>query len=263
MRKYLFITRNSMMASLTYRAHFLFMLLSNAVYIVVVYFLWKAIYGGAASLNGMSFDSAFLYLAMAMSLFVLMQCWTEWFMSNTIINGNIVVYFIRPMDYQVQLFFDQLGFLAINVLATALPTVLVLTLGFGAPLPLGWNLALFALAVLLGFAISFCVDYLVGLMGFYTQSIWGISMTKEVVVLLLSGALIPFAFFPPGIKDVLSWLPFQAIYNVPLRLLLEPGLGAPEILALLGTQLAWVAALILLSRLAFRRASRALTVNGG
>jgi ABC-2 type transport system permease protein len=263
LRKYLFITRNSMMASLTYRAHSLVMLLSNAVYIVVVYFLWKAIYGGSSAINGMSFTDAFLYLSMAMSIFILMQCWTEWSMSNNILNGNIVVSLIRPMDYQVQLFFDQAGFMLINMLTTTLPSTLILVLAFHAPLHLGLNLALFLLALLLGFAISFCIDYLTGLFGFYTESIWGISMTKEVIVLLLSGALVPFAFFPEAIRQVLVWLPFQAIYNIPLRILLEPRLGAPELLSLLGVQAAWIAVLVLLSRLAFMRASRALTVNGG
>jgi ABC-2 type transport system permease protein len=262
-KKYLFMTRNSLMASMAYRTHYLFMLLGNIAYVVIVWFLWKAIYGDASSLNGMSFDSAFVYLSLAMSVFILMQCWTEWFMSNTIITGNIVINFIRPMDYQVQLFFDQFGFMVSNIITTLVPTWLVLVFVFGIPIPFGANVLLFALGLVLAFAISFCVDYLVGMLGFYTESIWGISMTKEVIVLLLSGALIPFAFFPEGIKAVLVWLPFQAIYNLPLRLLLEPGMGAGEALSIFGTQAAWVVALVLASRLAFSRTAKVLTVNGG
>jgi ABC-2 type transport system permease protein len=80
---------------------------------------------------------------------------------------------------------------------------------------------------------------------------------------VLSGALIPFAFFPEPIRAVLAWLPFQAIYNVPLTLLLKPALEPLQALGLVGTQAAWIAVLILGSRLAFVRASRVLTVNGG
>jgi ABC-2 type transport system permease protein len=256
-------TRNSLMSSVYYRIHYLFMILSNAVYVVITYFLWKSIYTNSASIGGMSFEQAFTYLALAMSIFILFQSWTEWDVSRRILSGDIVMDFVRPVDFQLKQLFDVLGSVASNFIAITVPTLLIITLAFGAPIPLGPNVPIFALSLVLAFLISYFFDYLVGVMGFYTESIWGISMTKEVIVLSLSGAMVPIGFFPEGFQRVLEWLPFQAIYNLPLKALLDgsPTLGGAA--ALIGTQVAWAIVLLALSRLFFRRASRVLTVNGG
>jgi len=262
-RRYLTVFRASFQINLAYRAHFLFLLFGNAVYIVVTWFLWKSIYGSSASLNGMSFERAFTYLALAMSIFVLLQTWVEWNMSQRIISGDIVVDFLRPLDYMTMTMFDILGFAAGNLIAIALPSFLIVAFVFGMPIPLGANLILCLVSLAFAFLISFFIDFSVGCLGFYTESTWGISMTKEVVVLALSGALVPLQFYPESLRRVIEWLPFQAIYNVPLAILMNEGMAPLKTLGLLGTQAAWAALLFLAARAAFGRSSRAVTVNGG
>ena len=100
LRPYLMILRNSLMASVTYRAHIIFMTLGNVFYIIVSYFLWKAIYGAQPNLNGLSFAQAFLQITIAMGIFGLLQTWTEWFMSFQITNGDVVRYLTKPVDYE-------------------------------------------------------------------------------------------------------------------------------------------------------------------
>jgi ABC-2 type transport system permease protein len=261
--RYLAITRNSMQANLAYRGHFVFMALGNLVYFLVVRALWGSIYRGQASINGMSFDQAFLYLVLAMSVFLLFQTWTEWFLSSRIRSGDTVMDLIRPIDHQLQLMFDVLGSLAVNFAAITLPSILVAVFVFRAPLPLSWNLLAFLPAVAFAFLIGFNLDYLVGLTAFYTESIWGISMAKETLVLFLSGALIPLPFFPPGLRSAIAWLPFKSIYDTPLRILLGTAGDGLDIAGLYAVQLLWAAALIVLARLFFLRASRVITINGG
>jgi ABC-2 type transport system permease protein len=262
-RRYLTIFRASLQINLAYRAHFLFLMLGNAVFIVVTWFLWKGIYGGRAVLNGMSFERTFTYLSLAMSVFVLLQTWVEWGMSQRIISGDIVVDFLRPLDYMAMQVFDILGFVAGNLVAIALPSFLIVVFAFGMPVPLGINIPLCLASLAFSFLISFSIDFLVGNLGFYTESTWGISMTKEVIVLSLSGALVPLGFYPEGFRRVLEWLPFQAIYNAPLNLLMDGSPKAGAVLGTLGAQAAWAAVLVLAGRAAFARASRAVTVNGG
>lgn len=263
MRKYLTILRASLQSSLAYREHYLFLMLGNAIYIVVTWFLWKSIFAGSESLNGMSFGRTFTYLVLAMSIFVLLQTWCEWGMSRRIISGDIVVDFLRPLDYMAMQLFDILGFVASNFVAITLPSFLIVVVVFGMPIPLGINLPLCLVSLCLAFLISYCIDFIVGIAGFYTESIWGVSMTKEVIVLALSGALVPVKFYPEAVQRVLEWLPFQAIYNIPLNILLGGGLGASDYLRLLGVQAAWIVILIGVSRAFFMKASKVITVNGG
>src|SRR5205823_5005346 len=118
-------------------------------------------------------------------------------------------------------------------------------------------------AILMAFMLSFTIDYMVGLTAFYTESIWGLSTTKEVIVTFLSGALVPLAFFPAGAQSVLQWLPFRAIYSIPLTILTNADLGVLDYLGMLGIQLFWVIVLVGASRLWYHKALKVLTVNGG
>ncbi len=250
------------MASLAYRGHFAFMTLGNLVYIMVTRALWSSIYRGKALINGMAFEEAFLYLVLAMSVFLLFQTWTEWDMAGRIRTGDIVMDFLKPMGHQLQCLASVLGNVVVNLAAITLPSILIAVFVFRAPLPLGWNLLLFLPSLALAFLISFALDYMVGLTAFRTESVWGISVTKEMLVLFLSGALIPLPFFPEGLRRALSWLPFRYVYDAPIAILLGKA-GTIEALRLIGVQAAWAAAVLLLSRAALARASRILTVNGG
>ncbi len=262
-KSYLMITRNSMMAGLAYRAHFFFTVLGTVVYLVVSYFLWKAIYAGAEVINGLTFSQAYLYVGISISLFGLMQAWTEWYMSSLIVNGDLIRFLCKPMDFPLQLLFDQTGQVVMNLAGIALPAMIVCYALCGAPVPSVLHVLLFTGAVCLGMLLNFCIDFITGLSAFATQSIWGISTAKEVTVMFLSGAAVPLAFFPDAFRRVLEWLPFQAIYNTPVRLLIDPTLTGPEMLLFFLKQAGWLILLWLLARLLFKIALRKLTVNGG
>jgi ABC-2 type transport system permease protein len=262
-KPYFMVMRNSMMSGITYRAHFIFMALGNAFYVIVSYFLWQAIYAAQPSMNGLSFAQAYLQIAISMGIYGLLTNWTEWFMSSQIQGGDVVRYLTKPLDYQFSTMFDALGGTAMNFIGIAFPTII---LGFalaGIPLPGPQAFLLCLLAILVGFFINFCIDFLIGLLGFITTSIWGISITKEIVVLFCSGAIIPLAFFPEGIRAVLDWLPFQAIYTTPVTLLITPGLPLDQVGWLLLKQLGWLVIIFAATRLAYGASMRRMVVNGG
>jgi ABC-2 type transport system permease protein len=263
LKPYAMITRNSVMAGLAYRAHFFFFMIGTVIYIFVSYFLWKAIYAGGGSIGGLSFTQAYLYVGISISLYGLMQSWTEWGMHQTVVEGDLIRFLCKPLDYPAQLLFDVLGNTAINLVAIAIPSTAIAYALSGSPLPQPSSLLLFAASVVLGFLINFSIDFLVGLSVFVTHSIWGISTAKEVTVLFLSGAVVPLAFFPERVQAVLEWLPFQAIYYTPVRLLIDPSLGAQEILWFFLKQVIWLLFFFGLGRLLFRTALRSVVVNGG
>jgi ABC-2 type transport system permease protein len=262
-KSYLMIMRNSVMAGLTYRAHFFFTVAGTTIYLIVAYFLWKAIYGAGGTIGGMDFSRAFLYVGVSISLYGLVQTWTDWYIHNTVVNGDLIRFLCKPLDYPLQLLFDSLGGGVMNFIGIALPSLVIVFLISGAPAPSVFHIALFLPAAALGFLLSFFFDFLVGLTAFLTQSIWGIATAKEMTVLFLSGAVVPLAFFPSGIRQVLEWLPFQAVYNTPVRLLIDPTLGPQEIVVFFLKQIAWLLVFSLLGRLFYSIALRKLVVNGG
>lgn len=264
MRRYLSISKGFIMDSMAFRFHFIFSCISNILYIILIYFLWKSIYANSSTLmNGMTFNQTFLYLALANTMFNLFKTWADWSMSRQMMSGTIITFFLRPLDYQAYVLFESLGNVISNLTTIFLPSLLLIIFVFGASIPLGINILFFGLSLVLAYLISFCFDFCIGLTSFYTESIWGISITKDVLIMLLSGALIPLPFFPETLRNIVQYLPFQAIYNIPLSILTKNVLNIADYVGMLGIQIMWIIILFVLNRLYFNQASKIITVNGG
>lgn len=265
LRRYMALTRAGIMESFQYRMSMFVMIIGNLVYLTVIYFLWKAIFASSDSdtVNGMTFHSTLIYLVLATALFSFMEMYAVWEMGRCIQNGKIVLELLRPMDYKHYLFWSYSGTLVVQFLVTFLPTFIIVRLITGNTIPLGNNLLYFLIAVILGVIINFNIDFLVGTICIYTESIWGINIMKQVIVLLLSGATIPLAFFPEGFKKVADVLPFKAIYDTPLTILLTKNAHNTATFKMLMIQLIWVIILTLCSRMFWKKSIQKITVNGG
>ena len=233
------------------------------MYIIVVYFLWKQIFQNADSMHDMTFNQVFLYLTLAGSMVIMFQTFTDWSISRQIQDGTITLKLTKPLDFQWQTFFESLGVVSYNMLIITLPSMILIFIVFHTTIPMSWNLLFFPISLIGSYLLSFFFDYIVGLVSFYTQSIWGISMAKDVITSVLSGAVVPLAFFPPAIAQVLGWLPFQAIYNTPLQIITSPSLTVPDYLRMIGVQFIWVGVFLVITRFLYQRVIAVLTVNGG
>lgn len=86
---------------------------------------------------------------------------------------------------------------------------------------------------------------------------------KEVLVALLSGATIPLAFFPSSLRKVVDILPFQAIYNSPLQILIDTSLSTRDYIDMLIHQFFWVVLTVAFGRIFWIISKKKITVNGG
>jgi ABC-2 type transport system permease protein len=263
MRGYLAIARGSFMIGVVYRFGFIFTILGNVIYLGVAYYLWNSIYQGADTLRGLTFNQTFLYVGLGSAIFILLKTYTDWFMNFEIREGIIAMYLIKPIDLGLYMLFTSLGGMIMNITAITIPTVLMMTLVFKVQFVFGPGLLLFPISLFLAFLVSFFIDYFIGLLGFYSESIWGMSTTKEIIVTAFSGALVPLQFFPDAIEKVLMWLPFQAIYHTPLMMITKPDQSWDTYLPMLSVQLMWVLVLFMATRLFYNQAIKVLRVSGG
>jgi len=264
MRAYLEMLRGGFMVSIAYRWHVFLRLVGTVMYLIMSWFLWKAVYAGQSTLHGLSFEATFMHISCAAALFPLFKMFQEWFMSHDIISGNIVSHLVRPIDYQLSALARDCGFALMNLFAVVIPSMVLLFCFFGSSaIDSPVRALLFVLSIGGAFIIAYLMDFFVGTFSFYTESIWGFSMAKDAIVTFFSGALIPVVFFPGPLRAVIEWLPFRAIYNTPLEILLHPEIDLAGCFSGLGLQLFWCVALFGVSRFFFSRALRTVTVNGG
>ena len=265
LKKYLALTRAGIMETLQFRLSFVVMVIGNLLYLIVVYFLWDAIYESAGTdvVNGMTFTDTLIYLVLATALFNFMEMYAVWEIGRNIQSGKIVLDLLKPMEYRKYLFWSFSGSFIAKFMLTFLPTFIAVALVTHGAIPMGKNLLYFVLSVVMAVSINYSIDFIVGTICLYTESIWGINIMKQVIVLLLSGATIPLAFFPDTLRTVVNYLPFQSIYNAPLTLLLDGAPTAETVLTTLGTQLIWCIAMMIVSKLFWKVSLRQITVNGG
>lgn len=265
LKKYTTLARAGLLESLQFRVATLVTFLGNLIYLIVIYFLWKAIYSSVESgvVNGMTFSDTMIYLVLATSLFSFMEVFLVWEMHRNIQSGKIVLDIIKPLGYQPYMFSYFSGSIISLFVTTFLPTFIIIYFVSGGAIILGTNLIFFMLSIIFSIIINLCIDFSIGTICLYTQSTWGVNIMKEAIVLLLSGASIPIAFFPEPLKTIVMYLPFQAIYNSPLEQLINNDLTLSNRISMLGVQLIWVVIMITFSQLFWRKSIKVITVNGG
>ena len=261
------LTRAGIMESLQFRLGTFVTLFANLIYLVLVYFLWKAIYdsSGTDVVNGMTFTDTMIYLILATALFNFLELFVVWDMSRSIQSGKIILDLLKPMSFRKYTFWSYSGSHVVQFVMTFIPTFIVVMIVTHGAIHMGLNLVFFLVSTVLALIVNFSMEMIVATICLYTESTWGINIVKETIVLLLSGASIPLAFFPEAARKIVDLLPFRAVYDIPLTILLQKN-GSTELSGLLpmfGLQLAWCLILYVAGTLFWNFSVRKITVNGG
>lgn len=253
------------MESLQFRLGTVVVIAGNLLYMIVVYYLWKAIYAsvGTEVVNGMTFSDTLIYLVLATALFNFMEMYIVWEIGRSVQSGKITLDLLKPMQYRSYIFWNYSGKFVTQFFFTFLPTFIAVALVTRGEIVFGINLLLFVVSVLMAVSINYSIDFFVGTICLYTESIWGINIMKQVIVMLLSGTTIPIAFFPEPLKTIVYYLPFQSIYNAPLTILLDGSPTLQSVSTILGAQFFWCIAMLALSKLFWKVSLTQIIVNGG
>lgn len=255
------------MESLHYRLGTFVTLFANLIYLVLVYYLWKAIYAssGVDVVNGMTFTDTMIYLILATSLFNFLEMFVVWDMSRSIQSGKIILDLLKPLKFRTYTFWSYSGSHVVSFIMTFIPTFIIVMIITKGAIPMRLNLVYFLISTLFALIVNFNIEMIVATICLYTESTWGINIVKETIVLLLSGASIPLAFFPEKLRAVVDFMPFRAVYDIPLTILLEKN-GADTLQGLLpmfGFQLIWIVILTAAGSLFWNYSVKKITVNGG
>ena len=264
-KKYLSLIRGSILEGLAFRTSMLVSIVSNILYLIIIYFLWKAIFASSATetVNGMTFYDTMIYLVLASAMFQFMDTFVVWTIGRDYQTGQIVEYLIKPIDYQAYIFYAGIGNCIVAFVITFLPTFLIVYFVTHGSIILGANLIYFMISIFFSIMVNYYVDFFVGTICLYTQSVWGVNIMKEVVVGLLSGATIPLAFFPEKFRYLIELLPFQAIYHSPLKILTDKSMSEFDYIRMLLMQLFWIMVTYTISRLFWKKSIRKIVINGG
>jgi ABC-2 type transport system permease protein len=143
------------------------------------------------------------------------------------------------------------------------PTAVLVALIFPLRAPASAaQFGMFVIAVIASFLLMAAINFMIGTCAIPLKSILSLIRAKFWLVELLSGLLIPIAFFPRWAQIIFAYLPFEHIASTPLQIYLGMLSGLAAWRAI-GLSLAWVVALLALGRVWWLRASRKITIHGG
>jgi ABC-2 type transport system permease protein len=181
---------------------------------------------------------------------------------DRVYRGDLAVDLIRPGSPMAVLWSASFGESVSSVVIRGLPVLVVFSPAFlAAGIPVV-RVALFLSILLLSFVLANEMFILLGYLSLVVLEVWPFVRLLNDTIRLLAGAVIPLAFFPSFLGKVAAVLPFQYLYSLPVRALLEdfpPG----ELLQSVVVMGGWITVLAVLSRLVSNAAVRRIVVQGG
>ena len=275
-RRYRPFFRAGAMETLAYKFNIFAWLIVSALQVLCLFFLWIGVYKNAESgvnavINGFTLHEMLVYMAFVNVFnFVSYAGNTMYEVVQDIQKGTIAMSFVKPISYRVRFIFTTLGSMFVKILMLGVPAFVLLYVVFGV---LGYivigsvwtfllHLLLFLVAQLLAALLFDCLEYICGVLCFYTTAAWGMDQIKTTITTFLSGTLIPLSFFPKGFSEALNYSPFAGMSQNPVLILIMK-VDLLQALQSIALSLVWLIALEGLAWLIFRKASRKVTVQGG
>ncbi|MBR0507943.1 MAG: ABC-2 family transporter protein [Clostridia bacterium] len=276
LKKYKPFLRAGAIDTMAYRFNILIWAAITVCEVACMVFLWLAVYrsseGGIdAEIHGFTFREMIAYVVLTTVFnFVTFNNDTLWNINTDIKKGTVGNYLIKPISYRGKFAATSLGSLLMMTLMFGLPlyTAALVTLGVlgflpGLTFPTFFaHLGLFLSAGLCASLLNDTIAYIFGILCFYTASGWGLNSLKTTIISFLSGTLLPIAFFPAGLRDVVSWMPFAGMSQNPVLILMMK-YDLAESLRCIAVSAAWIILLELFAKLLFSHAVRKVTVQGG
>ena len=97
---------------------------------------------------------------------------------------------------------------------------------------------------------------------FKTLSPKGAATMVTTVCSLLGGAIVPLPMLPQGVQNVLNYLPFRFISDLPFRIYIG-NIDIIQGLIFTGISLAWLIVLVLVGKLFLNKSLKKVVIQGG
>jgi len=175
-------------------------------------------------------------------------------------RGDVVYRLGRPVSYVVAEFAAGLGLLAVRA------PLLGLTAFLCAFVFTGWTPPLSALVIVVPFglvaaALMTALYLWIGLLAFWIQDVSPVFWVWQKLMFVLGGLMLPLAMYPQFIQSMAAFTPFPVLLAGPASFMLPNGSVTPGVLA--RNLVIWCAVTAAAMSWIFRRATSALTINGG
>lgn len=248
--------------NMAYRFEYIMGILDTLLSFVVYWSIYRALYGGAEEVGGVTFSMVATNFIISLGLNSAFAR-NEMFLQDKIKQGTIANELLKPVNFKLRMLFEDLGEGLFHVMFNFLPTALIAALFADLQAPSSArNLLLCMVSALLGYLVLWLISFIVQVWSFWLFSVWGLITMKNALIKILAGAFIPLWFMPDWLRQIIRFTPFDSIYFTPVQIYLGELQGA-ELLLHFARQVVWIVILYALGECFWRRGIKKLVVQGG
>ena len=263
MRAYIQIIKGTIEEYATYRLSFILWRVRLVIQLLVVYFMWWAIFSEHQTLFG--------YTQGAMLTYVLFSSFVRPFVMGTrtqevaeyIRSGSLSNYLVRPMPFLGFCVSRDIADKLLNVIF-AVFEIIILYLLLRPPLMIQTNIVMVFLAfvaLVMGMILFFYFSLLLSFIGFWTPDVWAPRFLSFVFAEFFTGALFPLDILSGPLYLISKSLPFFYFIYFPLKVYLGE-LPPPAILQGFLVGLVWTVGLWGFARIVWMHGLRAYMAEG-
>ncbi len=263
MKAYLSVFRMRLRMETQYRGAVLGGVVCQIFFGLILIAVYRALYAGKPQSLPLAHVTTYVWLQQA---FFRMLLSSDAELMDKVRTGGIAYDLCRPVHLYGFYYARILAQKLMGSLLRALPMLV-----FAALLPEGWGIALPAsvpalalslAALLLGLCCVCAMENITMAFTMRTLDPRGFQAMLNLLMMILSGSLLPLTLYPDSWQWVITLLPYAQMLDAPIRLYTgEYALPqAPGVLLLQG---GWTAVLILTGMMLWKRNQRRLIIQGG
>ena len=181
-------------------------------------------------------------------------------------QGNVCYKFTRPINLYNQWYYEYLGEKLASALLRFLPIIIIsilLPTNYGLSMPVNFSsFILFFVCLIIGYLFCVSISMFSIYFTFVTLSQKGTATIIVAISNLLGGSIIPIPLMPNSVQNVLNFLPFRYISDLPFRIYIG-NIGITDGLIQIGISLFWLVTTILIGKILIKKALKKTVIQGG
>lgn len=245
-----------------YKSNFYLWTLNRIIEIIVYIFVWQAIYNQTGNAGGYTIESMVTYYILVISIKAIVTWGINESIAHSIRKGHLSKELLSPISYFKYCFGLYIGEIMF-ALPISIATFIICLIFWGVQLPTSIiNFLLFLFIIILILPISFFIQMIVGTIGFYTNSIWGMQILRQSIIAIFSGLIAPLTLFPEWFQKIANVLPFKEFIYTPINIYLG-NVPLNEIGFIILKLIAWSLILYVTAKIFFNYSVKKITINGG
>jgi ABC-2 type transport system permease protein len=228
-------------------------------------YLYTAFMGGKI-IDGFSINQMITYVWLGQAFLVIRFLDLPKNCAKEIENGNICYKFVRPINLYNQWYAEHIGYKLSSTLLRCMPLILVAFImpsSIRMMLPVSFlAFILFLISLIIGALLTSAISMIIVYLTFKTLSSKGTVNICNTVCGILGGLYIPLVFMPQSVQNVLNYLPFRFVLDLPARIYIG-NIQPVQALVFIGIAIAWLIVLVVIGKILITKAGKNVIIQGG